>query len=118
MENISWYDLHESADNTYSFDYRYPKAPNPQSYLGLLRARTGVAFELPSEVEWEFAANAGLPYRLKQPDGAERVHVARVLGHVERNADMTLRSKIVYLIWTDLVDQLCETRRICHITIV
>lgn len=61
MENISWYDLHESANNTYNFDYRYPKTPHPQSYLGLIRARTGVAFELPSEVEWEFASNAGQP---------------------------------------------------------
>ena len=69
MENISWYDLHESANNTYSLDYRYPNAPCPQSYLGLLRARTGVAFELPSEVEWEFAANAGLPSGLAG-DGA------------------------------------------------
>lgn len=61
MENISWYDLHESFTNAYNFDYRYPNAPHPQSYLGLIRARTGVAFELPSEVEWEFASNAGLP---------------------------------------------------------
>ena len=64
MENISWYDLHESFTNAYNFDYRYPNAPNPQSYLGLIRARTGVAFELPSEVEWEFASNTGLPSTL------------------------------------------------------
>ena len=61
MENISWYDLRESTNNTYNMDARYPNPPATGSYLGLLRARTGVAFELPSEVEWEFAANAGLP---------------------------------------------------------
>ena len=60
MENISWYDLRESTNNTYSFEYRYPNDPHPQSFLGLIRACTGVAFELPGEVEWEFAANAGL----------------------------------------------------------
>lgn len=61
MENISWYDLRESASNTYNMDYRYPNPPAANSFLGLIRARTGVAFELPGEAEWEYAANAGLP---------------------------------------------------------
>ena len=61
MENVSWYDLRESTANSSDAAYRYPKPPNPQSFLGLIRARTGVAFELPGEVEWEFASNAGLP---------------------------------------------------------
>lgn len=59
MENISWYDLHESNTNVYNFSYRYPNPPYEKSFLGLLRARTGVLFELPSEMEWEFAASAG-----------------------------------------------------------
>jgi len=58
MENISWYDLHESNTNVYNFSYRYPNPPYEKSFLGLLRARTGVLFELPSEMEWEFAASA------------------------------------------------------------
>lgn len=39
--------------------YRYPEAPHPASFLGLLRARTGLAFDLPGEAMWEFAAKAG-----------------------------------------------------------
>ncbi|MBR4171751.1 MAG: formylglycine-generating enzyme family protein [Kiritimatiellae bacterium] len=61
MENISWYDLHESNNNTYNMDFRYPNPPASNSFLGLIRARTGVAFELPGEAEWEFAATTGLP---------------------------------------------------------
>lgn len=39
--------------------YRYPAAPHAASFLGLLRARTGLAFDLPGEAMWEFAAKAG-----------------------------------------------------------
>ena len=33
--------------------------PAPDSFLGLLRLKTGLDFDLPSEAQWEFAANAG-----------------------------------------------------------
>ena len=37
----------------------YPAAPYGTSFLGLLRTRTGIDFDLPSEAQWEFAARAG-----------------------------------------------------------
>ena len=40
-------------------NYNWPKNPNPLSFLGLLRTRSGIAFDLPSEAQWEFAARAG-----------------------------------------------------------
>ena len=40
-------------------NYSWPKEPNPSSFLGLLRSKTGLDFDLPSEAQWEFAARAG-----------------------------------------------------------
>ena len=37
----------------------YPAEPYEDSFLGLLRTKTGLDFDLPSEAQWEFAARAG-----------------------------------------------------------
>ena len=39
--------------------YNWPANPNPSSFLGQLRSKTGLDFDLPSEAQWEFAARAG-----------------------------------------------------------
>ena len=37
----------------------YPAEPYAESFLGRLRTKTGLDFDLPSEAQWEFAARAG-----------------------------------------------------------
>ena len=37
----------------------YPAEPYGDSFLGLLRTKTDIDFDLPSEAQWEFAARAG-----------------------------------------------------------
>ena len=46
-------------DNDGLARYSWPSNPAPASFLGRLRAKTGLDFDLPSEAQWEFAARAG-----------------------------------------------------------
>ncbi len=46
-----------TADQIATFSW--PKEPSSASFLGKLKARTGICFDLPSEAQWEFAARAG-----------------------------------------------------------
>ena len=76
--------------------YIFPAPPAPNSFLGKLSSLTGVAFDLPSECEWEYACRAG-NYGAKWGDGspiltanggadAEDANLAR-LGAYKKNAN-------------------------------
>ena len=56
MDQISFLDARENPSNQPNDNYVYPKPPNPDTFMGLLRTRTGVDFDLPSESWWEYAA--------------------------------------------------------------
>ena len=60
VEQVCYNEIRNAA-NTMTADttYDWPHDPNPGSFLGLLRNRTGIDFDLPSEAQWEFAARAG-----------------------------------------------------------
>ena len=60
MEKVCYNEIRNAANTTTaSASYNWPNAPNPSSFLGLLRSKTGIDFDLPSEAQWEFAARAG-----------------------------------------------------------
>ena len=60
MEKTSYNEIRNAADSaTADPSYDWPADPNPSSFLGLLRSKTGLDFDLPSEAQWEFAARAG-----------------------------------------------------------
>jgi len=52
VENISFATIR--GNGTY-----YPDSPLDTSFLGLLRTKTGLAFDLPGCAQWEYAAKAG-----------------------------------------------------------
>ena len=67
MESISHNDMRYSIDtagpnavtDAEIAAYSWPSNPAPTSFLGRLRSKTGLDFDLPSEAQWEFAARAG-----------------------------------------------------------
>ena len=61
MEQVCYNEIRNASVNTRNANvsYDWPADPNPSSFLGLLRTKTGLDFDLPSEAQWEFAARAG-----------------------------------------------------------
>ena len=62
MDNVCYNEIRNAADassHTSHAAYDWPNNPHPSSFIGLLRAKTGLDFDLPSEAQWEFAARAG-----------------------------------------------------------
>ena len=56
-KSFSFIDIRTSSDDDTA--HNWPAPPHSNSFLGKLRSRTGIDFDLPGEAQWEFAARAG-----------------------------------------------------------
>ena len=88
VENVSYNAIRHSSDNSDNATYYYPAAPNPASFLGQLRTKTGIDFDLPSEAQWEFAARAG--------NGSTKWGDGTAILNTDEDANITLHGRYRY----------------------
>ena len=90
VEQVCYNEIRNAANSTTAnTTYNWPADPNPGSFLGLLRTKTGLDFDLPSEAQWEFASRAGNG-DTKWGDGSGILNTDKdanldLLGRYERN---------------------------------
>ena len=90
LELVAYNEIRTSGSRTtYDANYDFPNAPHGSSFLGIVRMRTGIDFDLPGEAQWEFAARAGHGAGYWGNGAADSTDNLKTLGRFNGNGGTT-----------------------------
>jgi formylglycine-generating enzyme required for sulfatase activity len=90
LEIVAYNEIRTSGSRTtYNAANDFPNPPHGSSFLGVVRQRTHLDFDLPGEAQWEFAARAGHGAGYWSDGSADSTVNGRLLGRCSSNGGST-----------------------------
>lgn len=89
LEIVAYSEIRTAGSRSYNAAYDFPNPPHGSSFLGVVRQRTHLDFDLPGEAQWEFAARAGHGAGYWSDGTADSTANGIILGRCNSNGGST-----------------------------